>query len=100
MLFQYVTKDPILNMISNSQNAKNQIGYEFVGKILGCFSLMIIIMAFTGNTVSFIIFRTDIHLKNISSFLILSFVAIIDNFALIDWNLNSFLTPFYGVKIH
>ena len=73
--------------------------YGTLDKLLGCLHTFIIFFAFTGNTISFIIFRFEKKLKEISSFLILSFVVIIDNFAVLTWNLDHFLIPNFGFSI-
>ena len=62
-------------------------------------SLLIIICALVGNTVCFLIFRFTKSMKNSSTMIYLSFVAITDTLSLVTWNLDHFLFPIYGVNI-
>ena len=81
-----------------NQNAEYN-AYSTLDKCLGCLHALIIFLAFTGNTASFLIFRSEKTMKKISSLFILSFVVMIDNLALITWNLDHFIEPNFGVKI-
>ena len=73
--------------------------FNTLDKYLGCLHAIIIFFAFTGNTISFLIFRFDQEMKKISSLFILSFVVIIDNLAVITWNLNHLIRPHFGIEI-
>ena len=91
----------IVNETLNTKYDKNiQREIYIVDKISSIFNLLIIIVAFAGNAISFIIFRLDIDLRKISSFLLLSFVVLIENFAVVTYNLNRFINPYFGIVIH
>ena len=87
--------------ISNNFTSQevNILAFNTLDKILAYLFAIVIVLAFTGNTISFLIFRFDKSMKKVSSILILSFVVIIDNFAVINWNLNHFMGPNFEIYI-
>ena len=60
---------------------------------------VLIFLAIVTNTLSFLIFRFNSEIKKMSSMVYLSFQVLIDIFALLTWNLNTFLNPHFGFEI-
>ena len=61
--------------------------------------ILIIILAFIGNGLAFLIFRTNTEMRKSSTITFLSFVAILDILSLFDWNLSNFLFPYFSIKL-
>jgi hypothetical protein len=72
---------------------------DLFGYIISYFSLVIIVLALIGNTISFLTFRLNKELKTMSSMTILSFVCFTDTLSCFTWNLNHFLRPHYSFSI-
>ena len=90
----------MINSTTNPVTEKIDLtAYNTLDKYLGCLHVFIIFFAFTGNTASFLIFRFDPSMKKISSLVILSFVVVLDNFAVSCWNLNHFLLPNFNKSV-
>ncbi|RNA15720.1 hypothetical protein BpHYR1_021762 [Brachionus plicatilis] len=68
-------------------------------QIVSFLPLILIIVAITGNTACFFIFRFSKEFKNISSMVFLSFVAIFGITSQFIWNLNHFLQPNFNFRI-
>ena len=90
-------------MINQNKTLNHQViktsSYTTFDRYLGYLHVIEILVAFFGNTASFFIFRFNKSFKKISSLLILSFAAILDNFAVVTWNFDHFLKPNFGTKI-
>ena len=65
--------------ISKSEEQEKQYKLSTIDIIIAYIPLLIILFGFTGNTISFIIFRFENDLKNISSMVYLSFCCLTDS---------------------
>jgi hypothetical protein len=61
--------------------------------------LVIIGFGVVGNTSAFVIFAFDKRINKLSSMRILSFISIVDTFALFVWNLNHYLAPNFNFTV-
>jgi hypothetical protein len=73
--------------------------YYLFSKIVSYISLLIILLAIIGNTISFIIFRFNAEMKKVPSMIILSFVCITDTASLFTWNFDKFTNENFGFLI-
>ncbi len=74
------TKEYSLKTFNQTENENVQEKHKLtkIDIILACIPLFVIVVGLTGNTISFIIFRFEKDLKNISSMVYLSFCCITD----------------------
>lgn len=52
-----------------------------------------------GNLICFIVFISSKELRRMSYVIYLAYCSIMNIFSLFEWNLNHFLTPFYGIGV-
>ena len=86
----------INNIYLNDTNTNEQTNSSLmiiVFKIISIIPLIIIFIGVTGNLTSFLIFRLEKELRQMSSMVYLSFCCITDTLSLFTWNLNHFLRP-------
>lgn len=86
-----------MNLSSIENFDKSQIFKQIV-IIFAYVPVGIIAFGIIGNTICFFIFRFNKELSILSSFVILSFVAITDTLSLFVWNLNHFLVLVPGAS--
>lgn len=93
------TSSEVDNGISSPANSVKADNYDWFYSILSYVSLVIIVIGFVGNFISFAIFRFHPHFKTMASMVYLSCIAITDSLSLLVWNLDHYLLPNHGIKL-
>ena len=68
-------------------------------KIISYFCLLIILIALIFNSLTFVIIISNKYLRNITSMIYLLYISIFYTLSLLEWNLNNFLSPNFGIYL-
>lgn len=74
------------------------IEIPWYGFIIGYIPFLVIIMGIVGNFLTFVVLRTSRTLKNQSSMVVFSYIAILDSTALFTWNLDTYFRIFHDFE--
>lgn len=89
-----------LNLIDNVTviNTRDTIENQIL-RVVAHLPILTIVMALVGNSAAFLIFRLTDEMKNMSSMVYLSFVAVTDTMTLFLWNLDHYLVTIHGFQL-